>query len=118
MVMPSSPAATVALVIVALVIVVFIVCGVWEAFASDIHTIGEESIATPHPDGGFKLTITRSGDWMGSAQISTQISSGCGMDGLAEVGRCRSISKSLKSNPGPTQQLIRERRPLLLAACQ
>ena len=60
--MPSSPAATVAVVIVALVIVVFIVCGVWEAFASDIHTIGEESIATPHPDGGFKLTITRSGD--------------------------------------------------------
>ena len=82
MVMPSSPAATVAVVIVALVIVVFIVCGVWEAFASDIHTIGEESIATPHPDGGFKLTITRSGDWMGSAQISTQISSGYGMDGL------------------------------------
>ena len=65
--MPSSPAATVAVVIVAvvivvLVIVVFIVCGVWEAFASDIHTIGEESIVTPHPDGGFKLTITRSGD--------------------------------------------------------
>ena len=82
MVMPSSPAATVAVVIVALVIVVFIVRGVWEAFTSDIHTIGEESIATPHPDGGFKLTITRSGDWMGSAQISTQISSGCGMDGL------------------------------------
>ena len=63
-VMPSSPAATVALVIVALVIVVFIVCGVWEAFASDIHTIGEESLPTPHPDGGFKLTITPSGDWM------------------------------------------------------
>ena len=62
-VMPSSPAATVAVVIVALVIVVFIVCGVWEAFASDIHTIGEESIATPHPKGGFKLTITPSGDW-------------------------------------------------------
>ena len=51
-----------AVVIVALVIVVFIVCGVWEAFASDIHTIGEESIATPHPKGGFKLTITPSGE--------------------------------------------------------
>ena len=54
----------VAVVIVAVVIVVFIVCGVWEAFASDIHTIGEESIATPHPEGGFKLTITPSGDWI------------------------------------------------------
>ena len=64
MVMPSSPAATVAVVIVALVIVVFIVCGVWEAFASDIHTIGWEGIAPPHPKGGFKLTITPSGDWI------------------------------------------------------
>jgi len=66
-VMPSSPAATVALVIVAVVIVavvivVFIVCGVWEALASDIHTIGWEGIDQPHPDGGFKLTITHSGD--------------------------------------------------------
>ena len=62
MVMPSSPAATVAVVIVVLVTVVFIVCGVWEAFASDIHTIGRESMDSPPPAGGFSLTITRSGD--------------------------------------------------------